>query len=163
MSEIVFSFIALSTCIFAFLTVRSRHIFHSAIWLTFCLMNIAGIYFFLNAQFLGVIQVLVYIGGIITLFIFAIKLTAHIDDPSIRQVNEQVIPSTLAVAALCGMLFYIIGLSPWAGSVSGDHAGPTLKDLGQSLMTKYILPFEYISVVLLAVMIGAIVIGKVKK
>ena len=58
---------------FGLFTVTSRHIFHSAVWLALCLLSVASIYFYLDAEFLGVIQVLVYIGGVITLFVFAIK------------------------------------------------------------------------------------------
>ena len=161
MAEIIFYIIALSTCISAVLTVVSRNIFHSAVWLSFCLLSIAGIYFYLNAPFIGVIQVLVYIGGIITLFIFAIKLTAHIDDLSIPQTNKQVIPSAMAAGLLFGILIYAVKGSSWISFESNTEL--TLPDLGKSLMTTYVLPFEFISVVLLAVMVGAIVIGKVKK
>ena len=161
MTEIIFYCIALSTCIFAILTVISRNIFHSAVWLSFCLISIAGLYFYLNAPFIGVIQVLVYIGGIITLFIFAIKLTAHIDDLKIPQTNKQIIPSAIAAGLLFGILIYAIKKSSWISFESNSDF--TLQDLGRSLMTKYVLPFEFISIVLLAVMIGAIVIGKVKK
>ena len=161
MPEIIFFLIALSTCVFAVLTVTSRHIFHSAVWLALCLLSVANIYFYLNAAFVGVIQVLVYIGGIITLFIFAIKLTAYIDDQSIRQVNRQATPSILAVIALFGLLCYAIARSPWV--MPQPQPSLTLKEIGQSLMTAYVLPFEFISLVLLAVMVGAIVIGKAKK
>ncbi len=159
--QIIFFIIAFSTCACALLTVASRNIFHSAVWLSMALIGIAGIYFYLNAQFLGVIQVLVYIGGIITLFIFAIKLTAHIDDGTIRQTTRQVIPSFLAALAFFALLLYMISLSPWAAA--RPRIDWTLPDLGRSLMTTYILPFEFMSVILLAVMIGAIVIGKAKK
>ena len=161
MTEIIFYIIALSTCIFAYLTVTSRHVFHSAVWLSLCLLSVAGIYFYLGAEFVGVIQVLVYIGGIITLFIFAIKLTAHMDDLSIPQTNKQIIPSIAATSVLFGIFIYIITHSSWLESQSQTTI--TLKDLGKSLMTVYVLPFEFMSLLLLAVMVGAIVIGKVKK
>lgn len=161
MTEFVFWFLALGTCVAAFLTVISRHIFHSATYLSLCLLNISGIYFLLGADFVGVIQVLVYIGGIITLFIFAIKLTARIDDQSIQQTNRQTIPCVLAATLFFIFLIYIITHAPW--SLSEPQASLNLKDLGRSLMTVYVLPFEFISLVLLAVMVGAIVIGRVKK
>jgi NADH-quinone oxidoreductase subunit J len=160
-AEIIFFLIALSTCVCALLTVTSRHVFHSAVWLSLCLLSVASLYFYLQAEFLGVIQILVYIGGIITLFIFAIKLTAHIDDQSIRQVNRQKIPSALAAATLFGILIYVT--KSFSRPLSETPVSFTLQELGHSLMTKYVLPFEFISVLLLAVMVGAIVIGRVKK
>ena len=91
MPEFFAYIVGIGVCVFALLAVTSRDIFHSAIWLSLTLLGVSGIYFYLNAEFLGVIQILVYIGGIITLFIFAIKLTASIGDKSIQQTNQQVI------------------------------------------------------------------------
>lgn len=161
MPEIIFYFIALSVGVFAVLTVTSRLIFHSAVWLSLCLVGVAGIYFYLNAGFIGVIQVLVYIGGIITLFIFAIKLTSRIDDPSVRQANRQTFSSALVAGVLLTVLVYIARFFSKASLHPG--ADLTIKDLGKSLMTTNVLPFEFISVLLLAVMVGAIVIGRVRK
>lgn len=161
MGEIIFSVIALATISFALLTVTARHVFHSAVWLSMCLLSVAAVYFYLHAEFIGVIQILVYIGGIITLFVFAIKLTAGLDDYSIPQGNKQLIPSAIAAIILFNFFCYVIGRSPWAAPQ--PQADTTLEQLGRSLMTTYVLPFEFISLVLLAVMIGAIVIGKVKR
>ena len=162
MPETIFLIIALATVIFAVLTVSSRDVFHSAVYLAMTLMSVAGIYFYLGAQFLGVIQILVYIGGIITLFVFAIKLTAQIGDRSIRQVNNQLLVGGLASLFLLLALLTMIKTHPWApGTI---NAAPTsLQTVGTAFLTKYVLVFEYISVVLLSIMIGAIVIGKGKK
>ena len=72
MPELVFYIIAFSVCAFSLLTVLSRDIFHSAVWLAMTLLSVAAVYFYLDAEFLGVIQILVYVGGIITLFVFAV-------------------------------------------------------------------------------------------
>ena len=144
------------------MTVTSRDIFHSAVWLSMVLLNIAGVYFFLGAEFLGVIQVLVYIGGIITLFIFAIKLTADIGDKSVVQVNRQVIPAVLVCVTFLFSLVGVIRSYPWA-AIQPAAENISLKQIGESLMTVYVLPFEFMSLILLGAMIGAIVIGKVKK
>ena len=162
MADLTFLFIASGVCIFSVLAVLARDVFHCAVWLAMTLLSVAGIYFYLDAEFLGVIQVLVYVGGIMTLFIFAIKLTSRIGDSAIRQTNEQFIPSLVAVFALLCFLFKIIAANPWAPAQS-HVAILSLKDLGRSLMTNYLLPFEFISLLLLAVLVGAIVIGRVKK
>lgn len=162
METFVFYFIAFCTCVFALLTVTSRNIFHNAVWLALTLLSVSGIYFYLDAQFLGVIQVLVYIGGIITLFVFAIMLTADIGDTSIRQINQQVFVAGVAALALFLFLLKMIHVTPW--KALPDAAPPSgLPVLGVSLLTKYLLPFEFLSVLLLAAMVGAIVIGKVKR
>ena len=162
MNEFLFYPIALGACIFALLTVTSRDIFHSAVWLAMTLLSIAGVYFYLNAEFLGVIQILVYVGGIITLFAFAIKLTAKIGDHAVKQTNEQVVISAIASLVFLFILFKVIGLNPWL-ETGMPQTTISLQQLGQSLMGPYVLPFEFISVILLGVMVGAIIIGKVKK
>lgn len=162
MEQFIFYFIAVCLCVFALLTVLSRDIFHSAVWLSLALMSVSGVYFYLGAEFLGVIQILVYVGGIVTLFVFAIKLTAHIGDKSIRQVSEQVLPSSFACLILFALLFFIINATTWAKPEPASEV-LSLKSLGQSLLTGYVLPFEFISLLLLAAMVGAIVIGKVKR
>ena len=169
MAEFCFYFIALSTCAFALLTVISRDVFHSAVWLAMTLLSISGVYFYLAAEFLGVVQILVYVGGIITLFVFAIKLTARIGDASFKQTNQQVAVSGAVCIIFLALLFKIVGQNPWVKGGS-DLAGvdmasqaQALKNLGQELVTTYVLPFEFISLLLLAAMVGAIVIGKVKQ
>ena len=162
MAEFIFYSIATSACVFALLTVLSRDIFHCAVWLALTLLSVAGVYFYLDAEFLGIIQVLVYVGGIITLFVFAIKLTAHIGDKTIRQSNEQVLLSSIVSLIFFYLLIRIIGSNPWASSKLETET-ISLKQIGESLMTAYALPFEFISLLLLVAMVGAIVIGKVKK
>jgi NADH:ubiquinone oxidoreductase subunit 6 (subunit J) len=162
MAEFLFYPIALSTCVFAILTVTSGDIFHSAVWLAMTLLSIAAVYFYLSAEFLGVIQILVYVGGIITLFVFAIKLTARIGDKTIQQVNQQVVLSAITVLVFLFFLFRIIAVNPWA-PVNPQAAAFSLKQIGESLLTVYLLPFEFMSLILLGAMVGAIIIGKVKR
>ncbi|HBR14789.1 MAG TPA: hypothetical protein DD723_04495 [Candidatus Omnitrophica bacterium] len=162
-SDGIIYLIGLSACVFALLTVISRDIFHAAMWLAMTLLSIAAIYFYLNAEFLGVIQVLVYIGGVITLFVFAIKLTAEIGSKTVLQISEPWIISAIAVLMIFGFLFKVFG-SHQLWVVHGDtHAPVSLKQIGASLVTTYALPFEFISLLLLAAMVGAIILGKTKK
>lgn len=161
MNEVIFFFTAICVCTFGFLTVLSRNIFHSAVWLALTLLAVSGVYFCLDAMFLGVVQVLVYVGGIITLFVFAIKLTAHIEDMGIRQTNRQVIPAVIVSIILFFFLFKIIGQSHWASGLNTHMV--SVHDIGRALLSTYMLPFEFISLILLAALVGAIVIGKVKK
>ncbi len=162
MSEWVFYFISLCACIFAVLAVTQRDIFHCALWLAMTLLSVAGIYFYLDAAFLGVVQILVYVGGVITLFVFAIKLTAHIGYKSIRQTSKQWAISLFITMLLLSILFRVFAQNPWA-SIALEHSSTSVAQIGKSLMTGYALPFEFMSVILLAAMVGAIVIGKVKK
>ncbi len=160
--DLLFIGIGICACAFALLMVTSRNTFHCVIWLSLTLLSIAGVYFYLGAEFLGTIQILVYIGGIITLFVFAIKLTARIDDESIPQTNSQIWPALFICILTFIVQLKIIGAHPWTQG-QGTPGSTPLKGLGKALMTTYALPFEFISLVLLAALVGAIVIGKVKK
>ena len=162
MPEAVFYFITLCVCVFAVLAVTQRDIFHCALYLAVTLLSVAGIYFYLDAAFLGVIQVLVYVGGIVTLFVFAIKLTAHIGDKSIRQTSEQWLPSLFIVVVLLCFLISLFAKNPWV-NIKTEGTSTSLIQIGQSLMLNYAVPFEFMSLLLLAALVGAIVIGKVKK
>ncbi|MDP1854364.1 MAG: NADH-quinone oxidoreductase subunit J [Candidatus Omnitrophota bacterium] len=161
-AQLSFYFIAGLTCLFAFLVVASRNVFHSAVFLALTLLSVSGIYLLLDAQFLAVVQIIIYVGAIMILFVFCIMLTSRISDKAIRQVNQQVLFS-LTLALIFLAIFYILIIkSPWLSS--GAEIEPlSLKELGRSLFSKYVLPFEVISLVLLAVMVGAIAIGKARK
>ncbi len=158
----LFYIIAGLTVFFALRVVTARDIFHGAVYLAMTLIGVACIYLYLDAEFLAVAQILIYVGAIVTLFIFAIMLTANIHDRSIRQANKQVLIS--AVSALAFLLFIINmikgnfreTLNPVKGALS-------ITQLGTSLMTDYTLPFEAISLILVAVLVGAIVIAKADK
>lgn len=150
------------TCLFALFVVTSRNVFHSAIFLALTLIGVAGVYLYLDAEFLAVIQVLIYVGAIITLFIFAIMLTSKIQDLAIRQTNQQVVISAMVALAMLFLFINIIKMNAW--KITFLRPGPlSLIQLGKSLMSTYALPFEVISLILLAALVGAIVIGKVKK
>ncbi|MDD5269894.1 MAG: NADH-quinone oxidoreductase subunit J [Candidatus Omnitrophica bacterium] len=157
-----FYVIAGLACVFAFGVVAMRNIFHCAVSLALCLFCVAGVYLFLNAEFLAIAQVLIYVGAIVTLFIFAIMLTANIEDRSIRQANRQALVSAAVAAAILSFFIFIIIGAPWKAAPEASTAdiGPGLENLGRALMSVYALPFEFISLILLAALVGAIVIGK---
>ena len=158
----VFYFSAGLTIFFAIRVVTLRNVFHSAIFLALTLLGIACVYLYLDAEFLAIIQVLIYVGAIVTLFIFAIMLTAKIQDRAIRQVNKQGLLSAVVAVAFLYLFITIIRRNPWHASLTGAGV-VSLGQLGKSLMTAYALPFEVISLVLLAALVGAIVIGRAKK
>jgi NADH-quinone oxidoreductase subunit J len=158
----VFYTIAGLTIFFAVRMVISRNIFHSAVFLALTLIGVACIYLYLDAEFLAIIQILIYVGAIVTLFIFAIMLTARIQDRAIKQVNQQVLISAAASLAFLCLFVTIIMRNPWHAARAKPET-LSLEQLGRALMTAYVLPFEVISLVLLVALVGAIVIGKVRK
>ena len=142
----------------AILTVTVRNLFHAAIFLAFTLIGVALVYFFLRAEFLAGIQILLYVGAIMTLVIFAIMLTSRIGDPQMPQSNRQGILVLISLAAAGAFLISIILKTPW-------NAAPAIQktdaaELGKALMGEFVFPFELVSLVLLVAMIGAIVIAR---
>jgi len=123
------------------------------------LMGVACVYLYLGAEFLAIAQVLIYVGAIVILFLFVIMLTASIHDRAISQMNKQVLISAAGAAAFLLLIIKVIKAGSWQAN---NPSAPELsiKELGKSLMTTYVLPFEAISLILIAVLVGAIVIAK---
>lgn len=150
------------TLVSAFLVVTSRNIFHCALYLAFTLIGVACVYLYLDAEFLAIVQVLIYVGAVVTLFIFTIMLTADIDTGPIRGMIRRILVSALASLAVLFILIRVIVKAWWQNSPA-QNSFISLQELGISLMSKYVLPFEIISLVSLAALVGAIVIGKAKR
>lgn len=148
------------TCLFALMVVTSRNVFHSAIYLAFTLIGVAGIYLFLDAEFLAAAQILIYVGAIVTLFVFSVMLTTKTRRPLQR---GRYLLVTGGVSFL--LLIFLINIILKSPLKEGEPSETTLgvEELGRALMSVYALPFEIISVILMIALIGAVVIGKVRK
>ncbi len=151
----------------AFLAVTSQKIFRSAVFLLFSLIGIAGLYFFMNYEFLAAIQIIVYVGGIIVLIIFSIFLTNQSGNEMPRASYLRILFSAFAVILSC---FFVIGIVINKKFNPSEHSKiePTVANIGRQMLSTtehgYILPFELISILLLAAMIGCIVIAiKIKE
>lgn len=140
--------------------VTLRSVFHSALSLALTLLGVAGIYIALQAEFLAMVQILLYVGAVMTLVIFAIMLTERLGDKTIRQDNRQSVPAFLGATAFLGILAWVILKTPWPVREEAIAKRVSTGDLGNALMGIYVFPFEVISVVLIAALIGAIVIAK---
>ena len=161
-SAILFYIIAALILVSAILSVTSRKIFRAAIWLLFSLIGIAGIYFWLDMNFLAAVQIVVYVGGIVVLIIFSVFLT---------QGSGQSLPypsfGRLFFAAL--VCLFGLGISIWSinqygyRDVATEVSFPGMKELGKQMLSVdqggYALPFEAVSILLLAAMIASIVIA----
>jgi NADH-quinone oxidoreductase subunit J len=149
--------------IFSILTVTSRKILRAAVYLLFVLIATSGIYFWLNFQFMAAVQLTLYAGGIVVLIIFSILLTHHIDHKFDPPGWKKIFPA--ALAALSGMLLTLYAILTY-NFVPTDKApvAVNMNVIGTQLMgigeNGYALPFEVISILLLAAMIGAIIIAK---
>lgn len=148
------------------LTITSRRILRAAFYLLCVLIATAGIYFMLDYQFMAGVQLILYAGGIVVLIIFSVLLTSHISQKFAKPELVRVIPGVLA--AVAGFVLSAMTVLSFNFQPSGQPAiGSDMRTIGLQLLSVekngYALPFEVISVLLLASMVGAIVVAKKEK
>ncbi len=171
--QILFSFLTLLTLVSAFVVVTDRNLFHAAIAMMTSFLGVAGFYAMLNSGFMAAAQLLVYIGAISILMIFAIMMTRRLMDADEAPFNSQSIGSAVASILLFGVLsfvFWQVGVIAPAGQLFNVLPAPatdallsnTVVRLGELLASPnaYVLPFELASVLLLAALVGAIVVAR---
>ena len=159
--QIIFYILAAFILITALLAVTSRKIFRSAIWLLFALIGIAGLYFWMEVEFIAAVQIVVYVGGIVVLIIFSIFLTQQSGKEMAKPPLLRTIAGALAV--LFGFAFTAV-LIRQNSFIGNDGAFSTdMNRIGNALISTeengFALPFEVVSILLLAAMIGCIVIA----
>jgi NADH-quinone oxidoreductase subunit J len=159
-------FLALSalTLAAAILVVTVKNIIHSALWLITSFFGVGALYLLMEAEFIAVVQVLVYVGAISILILFAIMLTRHVTGEGVRQLYQRWWIALIVAAALFSVLIVPTVVNyPWAvvqPAANGAATGiATTRELGTAFMREYLLPFEIASVLLLVALIGAIVIA----
>jgi NADH-quinone oxidoreductase subunit J len=165
MEKYIFYILSVIIIVFAVASVSSRKMLRSVIYLLFVLCGIAGIYFLIDYNFLAAIQLTVYAGGIIVLIIFSVLLVHHIEmELEMAKVSRKILTGLLCLLGL-GVFLYTIYYNDF--NVVENHVTTTTYDIGAKLLSYdaggFILPFEVISLLLLASMIGAIVIAKGRK
>jgi NADH-quinone oxidoreductase subunit J len=158
-SQVVFFLVAGLTLTAGFLTVLLRNVFHAGLALVGTFFGVAAIYLMLEAEFLAVVQVLVYIGAIAVLILFAIMLTRGLMKNEDSNINKQWAWAALAIGTLFLGMFLVILQVPWRYSGTAIYRDTT-PFLGTELLTTYVLPFEVVSVLLLAALIGAFIIAR---
>ena len=145
----------------AFMVVTSPNLVHSAVSLLFTLFGIAAIYIFLYADFIAATQVVIYVGGILVLIIFGVMLTNKIENATITSKTHNQIPGVIFSILLLVLQFYIIFNTKWLIN-NNPPIDSTISGIGNLLLTKYLLPFEVVSVLLLAALIGAAMLSRKK-
>src|SRR3989338_1983516 len=159
LSASIFYLIALVRIIFAILSVTLKNMFHSALALIVMLLGVAAFYIYLDAEFLALVQILIYVGAIMALVIFAIMLTAEIYNKNIKRHNQQKLISLIIASGMAGFLIFVLSRFKAKNGISFFEP-LTLYMIGKELLTKYVLPFELISIILLAALVGSAAISK---
>jgi NADH-quinone oxidoreductase subunit J len=165
--QIIFLLCAALIVSSALMVVTTRNLVHAALWLVAALFGVAILYGLLQAGFLALVQVVVYIGAIAVLFIFAVMLTRREMRDKGPQINQNWVISALLALLTFGGLVYI--LSSWDGFSKTANALPAGLDplmlLGKALVSPdaFVLPFEVASILLLAALIGSVYIATSSK
>ena len=162
-TEILFGVLSAVALFGALMVIFSKNPIYSVLWLIVTFFAISGHYIMLNAQFLAVVNIIVYAGAIMVLFLFVIMLM-HLNRDTQPVSRARWLPVAGAIAGGCLALILIAALretemkDKLAQVKDGDIG--LVKNLGQVLFTKYVVPFEIASVLFLSAMVGAVVIGK---
>jgi len=158
--EVVFLILAVIGGLAAVLVVTSRNVVHAALYLVVALASVAGVYLLLAAPFVAFVQVIIYVGAIVVLLLFGIMLTR-------APVGRRVLDNTLRArvgAFVVGAGVFVMFTVFLAGALGGkriaSQAATATAALGDSLFRNYVLPFEAVSVLLLAALVGAIVLAR---
>ncbi|HET91125.1 MAG TPA: NADH-quinone oxidoreductase subunit J [Chloroflexi bacterium] len=162
LQQILFLIFSAITLIAALMVVTRRNLCHAALFMVLSFFGVAGLYVLLEAPFLAGVQVFIYVGGISTLIIFAIVLTRDVVDPTLPPHNRQWIAGALVMALLCSVLIWTVLGYQWTTTTPGQVPADSIARLGTILVDPegFLLPFEVTSVLLFAVLIGAITIAR---
>jgi NADH-quinone oxidoreductase subunit J len=164
LDAIFFYSFALMTLAGAVLTITRRSAVHSAIWLTVSLLGVAGLYLLQHAEFLFATQIVLYIGGIMVLFLFVIMLVNLDEAARQSQFNKQWMLAVACAVAVGAQMLYIFakGSNAFPLPVPATNPEPTgnTEAIALSLFRDYLLPFEVASVLLLVAIVGSVVMAK---
>src|SRR5271154_896728 len=159
-AQIVFWLMAFLTVGSALITAFSRNIVYSAFALLGAFAGVVGIYILLAADFVAMVQIFVYIGGILVLTIFAVMLTQGIGDVNVSNRAVGTVPALATTLIIGAVMLYATLRTPWYTAKATLTVAPTTYGIGNAFLDAYVLPFELASLVLLAALIGAVVISR---
>ena len=152
--DIIFYLFAAVTLISAFFVVTNRNIVHSAFFLLFTFFGVAGIYVMLGADFVAIVQLIVYVGGILILLLFGVMLTHKITNVDIRTGTINILPASIILGLFTGALAAVILNTNWK-QVETKIPESTTAALGNLLLNEYALIFELLGILLLIALVGA--------
>ena len=157
--EILFYIIMAVTIISAAIVAFANKIIYSAFALLLTLVGFAGLYVYLSADFLAVVQIMIYVGGILILILFGVLMTQRLYDPTAVTGHNTIWASLGGGIAVAGILALIIFKGSWAPLVDKPFQVTTAL-IGNAILTEYLLPFEIASLLLLGALIGAVYIAR---
>lgn len=159
-SDLIFYLLAGLAIVSAGGVAFSRNIIYSALALLGTLLATGALYVYLGADYVAVSQLLIYIGGVLVLILFAVMLTSRISEKRRSNPSVGVFPGLVLLVALIAVLAYVATKAPWLTAVNAATPPETATTIGDLFLREYLLPFEVSSLVLLATLIGAVVIAR---
>lgn len=145
-------------------TVTSPYVYHSALYLAMALFLTSVQYVLMESYFVAIVQVLVYVGAVIVLIVFAVMLTAQIGVGSISQTNKLALPAALVTAIFGYGLFKLLREYDWSKVTPAVGTGfgndSNIQSIGHALVGDYVYPFEIIGLLLFTALIGAVLIAR---
>ncbi|MCD6290881.1 MAG: NADH-quinone oxidoreductase subunit J [Anaerolineae bacterium] len=160
--RLIFVVVSAFTLGFALLMVTARSLFHSALAMAASFLGVAALYILLEAEFLAGVQILIYVGAIAILIIFAIMLSRGTMRTAEPVVNKQWPFVAVVALSLFGLLAFLVSQVAWPAR-SAEPMGDPIAALGKAFVGPYVVPFEVASVLLVVAMIGAIIIAREKE
>lgn len=164
LEAVVFYFLAAFIIAMSIMTVTTQRIVRSATYLLFVLFGTAGIYFLLGYTFLGSVQIMVYAGGIVVLYVFSILLTSGEGDRAERVKRSRWLTGFLTMLAGAVVILFIQLKHDFLQTVNLAPLEINIQTIGHALLSSdkhgYVLPFEAVSILLLACIIGGIMIAR---
>jgi len=159
-TQIVFYLLSALSIISALLVITSKNPVHSVLWLIVTFFTISGHYILLNAQFLAVVNIIVYAGAVMVLFLFVIMLMNLNKDTEPQKNKWLKLAGAVAGGSLLVVLIAALRQTEMSMTQTGEGNIGLIENLGKVLFTEYVVPFEISSVLFLSAMVGAVVIGK---
>lgn len=160
---VIFYLFAAITVFSAAFVVFSRNVIYSAFSLLFTFFGVAALYVFLSADFIAVTQVVVYVGGILVLLLFGVMFTKGIMNTELKSDVLHIVPGTLILAAMLSALLYTFYTTHTWKPSEIQLQGSIVERIGYETMSHYVLPFEMVSILLLAALIGAAFLARFDK
>lgn len=139
----------------ALAVVLSKNLFHAVLWLALALTGTAGLFMLLDAEFIAAVQLLLYAGGIVTIVVFAIVVTERLVGERITQSSRRIGAGGVAAATLLGLMATAIARRPLADA-RPPAPGDLARLLGETVLTRFVLPFELLALLMLAALLGAL-------
>jgi len=157
---IAFFILSLLTISGAVFMISFTRVIHMVLALAFTFVSIAGLFILLEAEFVGLTQIMVYSGGISVLMLFGIMLTQHSRLERSEQKVGLRIFTFAGILAFFAAVFYGIQKTPWPQEAVDYSTQNNIKDIGIQIYNNYVIPFELVSVILLVALVGAIILAK---